>query len=174
MVVKYFFLYRVVFPTANTPFLIALVLRWCSTTCEGTGKTEASSATPWKSRLLLVLVLVLVAAGTLMLVPTSVPLGVITGIPSASVVVLVAVAEVIPSVLLAFRSFLLSSLSFSRIALLPAAPPVPVPARPSSFFAFNINLSRCLGSTGAGGILGAAIIPSVLCESEAEDDDAAK
>src|ERR1700685_238711 len=87
-----FFLYRVVFPTANTPFLIALVLRWCSTRCERTGKTEASSAAPWKSRLLLVLVLVVVAAGTLMLVPTSVPLGVITGIPSASEVAVVAVA----------------------------------------------------------------------------------
>ena len=35
--------YRVVFPTAKTPFLIALVLRWCSTTCEGTGRTELSS-----------------------------------------------------------------------------------------------------------------------------------
>lgn len=43
MVVKYFFLYLVVLATANTPFLIALVHKWCKTTWEGTGRTEASS-----------------------------------------------------------------------------------------------------------------------------------
>src|ERR1700761_8049730 len=39
-----FFLYRVVLPTASTPLRIALVLRWCKTTCDGTGSTLASSA----------------------------------------------------------------------------------------------------------------------------------
>ena len=43
MVVRYFFLYLVVFPTANTPFLIALVHKWCSTTWLGTGNTDPSS-----------------------------------------------------------------------------------------------------------------------------------
>ena len=38
-----FFLYRVVWATASTPFLIALVHRWCSTTWLGTGSTLLSS-----------------------------------------------------------------------------------------------------------------------------------
>ena len=75
-----------------------------------------------------------------------------------------AVVDVIPSELRAFRSFLRSSRSFSRIALRP-------PLRTSSFLVFSISLSRCRGRTGAGGILGAAT-PSVDCESSAEDEDA--
>ena len=35
--------YRVVVPTARTPFLMAEVPRWLSTTWFGTGRTEASS-----------------------------------------------------------------------------------------------------------------------------------
>lgn len=38
-----FFLYLVVFATAKTPFLIALVHKWCKTTWLGTGNTDASS-----------------------------------------------------------------------------------------------------------------------------------
>ena len=46
-----FLRYRVVFATASTPFRIALVLRWCSTTWLGTGSTLPSSAIPGVSSL---------------------------------------------------------------------------------------------------------------------------
>lgn len=178
-----FFLYRVVFATANTPFRIALVLRWCRITWLGTGNTLASSARPGASSFATFArrfdgvcpsscAPSSPAGGGLdaaaAIAPTSVPEAVVTGSGAPS-----AVLDVIPSVdgpcerlarASRSRRFARSfSLSFSRRDRSrslgdPGAPLI-------CGRTLRMSLSRCRGSTGAGGTFGAGTLLDVDGES---------
>ena len=140
-----FFLYRVVFPTARTPFLMALVQRCCSTTWEGTGSTLVSSAKPGAYNL--------VRAGAFSVrLPASAP-----PVVSTSVVELL-----IPSDGLSFRMVaFLSSRSRSRDGLVGAG-------ATAVGLTLRMSLSRNRGSVGAGGMFGAGTPED---ESPAEEDE---
>jgi hypothetical protein len=135
-----FFRYLVVFPTARTPFRMALVLKWCNTTWEGTGKTLASSVIPRPSSL----ARDTAPPGVVM----SAPLAVVTGISIPSSLVVLVIPNI--DLPLFFPLLLLSSLSRSRSLVRPAC------AGPLVFGrTFRMSLSRWRGRVGAGGMLGA-------------------
>lgn len=171
-------MYRIVSATASTPFRMALVPRWCSTTCDGTGSTLPSSARPAASTSFVYISFVVkfaTPAVLLLLVPFPPPL-----VPALKFVPLAVTTGSCPPTTLPTPDVAPPPDLLLLLTPPPGPalePPTPAPARadpvPEGIFWFMISFSRCRGSDGACGCCGGWLCACCPCVSHDSSSSAA-